>query len=225
MRSSRPVCSHSLVLTKANARSQLRRLKGGRRPKRVQEQALASPRARGQRSASVALAKSSAWPPESAPLAGTAFVAQPERPARRRAAAPNRWPRRAPPRHRNARAEHGVRIRRAQVLQLAAHEGEHTGAGRAVPLGEAGTAARARQLMMPKVPSRSRDCRTHGVGTAIAAVTTSRTPVSRTGRFRRRSAACRLSRDGVGVDAAATANVCIVDAEKARHASDDPAQN
>ena len=33
-----------------------------------------------------------------------------------------------------------------------------------------------------------------------------------------------LSRDGVGVDAAATANVCIVDAEKARHASDDPAQ-
>ena len=33
-----------------------------------------------------------------------------------------------------------------------------------------------------------------------------------------------LSRDGVGVDAAATANVCITDAEKARHASDDPAQ-
>ena len=27
------------------------------------------------------------------------------------------------------------------------------------------------------------------------------------------------------MDAAATANVCIVDAEKARHASDDPAQS
>ena len=48
------------------------------------------------------------------------------RKTRREDAAPNRTSRRAPPRHRNAHAEHGVSLRRAdKQKRLAAHEGQH----------------------------------------------------------------------------------------------------
>ena len=85
-----------------------------------------------------------------------------------------------------------------------------------VPAGEAHVVERARQPMGVKGPG-------YWVGVpgldAIAAVVDTREQTIVVP-----SPPGILSRDGTGVDAAATANVCIVDAEKARQCLMDPAQ-
>ena len=85
-----------------------------------------------------------------------------------------------------------------------------------VPAGEAHVVERARQPMGVKGPG-------YWVGVpgldAIAAVVDTREQT-----IVMPSPPGILSRDGMGVDAAATANVCIVDAEKARQCLMDPAQ-